>query len=380
VQEFSFGYADAAASQPHLWPESLNALVETLALGPLNPSSVHREGQRAKKILRAAREHVAECLGATTDEVIFTSGATESLSLAMLGLRSLLAARPTIAVAAGEHDAVANLLPRMDAVRTFEPTDSAGLLVVHAVQHHTGVITDLTPWLHAAAAGGAPLIIDASQAALSARELWAHPQVTALGFSGHKIGAPAGIGVLLLRASIPFVPSLYGGPQEHELRAGTEPVALAAALAAAMLVVTKRKVSLTGQLEEQSEAFLAELASVRGVQVVGAELNRTPGIVAARVVGVPARKLVEELGKEQVFISSGAACSAQRNEPSSGALALGMSRERALEVFRVSFGFQSSVNAAQHVAQAIAKVCQRLRGEVGRGETSSNENDTGVSA
>lgn len=365
MQELSF-YADAAGSQPSLWPQARAALLDALATGPLNASSVHQEGQRAKRLLRQARYQIAELLGAHPDEVVFTSGATEGLSTAIYGLSLQLAARPIVAVFPGSHrcvTAAVEVLSQRWPDITTRPTagPDVGLAVAPVVLHHTG---DFFAWHeHVAAGADYPLVLDASQAGLHLFDLWRDSRVSALAFSGHKLGAPGGIGVLLLRQGIPFVPTLHGGSQEQELRAGTEPVALACALAAALQQVKLQRAELSASLAARTAAFEERLLQMRGAAIVS-KGPRTAGITAARITGVPARALVERLDRCLVFASSGAACAAQRLEPD--ALSLGLSRERAVEVFRVSFPLHGSLADAHAVAETVIREATAMRAGAGQ--------------
>jgi cysteine desulfurase len=337
-------YADAHASSGFVWPRSAARWAE-LCLGPANPSSVHVEGQRAKQHLREAREGVAETLGAVPDEVVFTSGASEGL---MLAVRGLCRVGGVLALGPMEHAALAS-----------EPHVAlgdarAGVVAMAAVNHETGVIAEI-PTVHV------PLVIDAAQAALRARSLWALPQVSALAFSGHKIGAPTGSGVLLVRNGVPFVATLRGGPQEHALRAGTEAVAMAGALAEALQCAYAEREQIHARQSEATAIYEAALREIPGARIHGDGQRRAPGVTCAGIVGVSARVMVERANERGVCISSGAACAAAANEPSSVLLAMGLSRERALEAFRVSFGFAVTREEAVSVASVVSAIAAEVR-------------------
>ena len=337
-------YADAHASSGFVWPRAASRWAE-LCLGPANPSSVHGEGQRAKQHLREAREQVANLLGALADEVVFTSGASEGL---MLAVRGLCRVGGQLALGPLEHAALASEahLPLGDS--------RAGVVALAAVNHETGVVAEIP-------SPGVPLVVDAAQAALRARELWALPQVSALTFSGHKIGAPTGSGVLLVRNSVPFVATLRGGPQEHALRAGTESVALAGAFAEALACLYADRAAITDRLSTASAVYEDALRAIPGARVHGAQQPRAPGVTCAGIVGVSARTMVDRASERGVFMSSGAACAAASNEPSSVLLAMGLSRERALEAFRVSFGFSVTPAQAAEVASVVAAIAAQVR-------------------
>ncbi|MCC6807970.1 MAG: aminotransferase class V-fold PLP-dependent enzyme [Deltaproteobacteria bacterium] len=360
-------YFDAFASAESLVGAARQRMRELYAEGPLNPSSVHQEGRRARKILREARAEVAQALGAHPDEVVFVSGTTEALALAIFGLRSPGRPAPPLC-SRYEHPSLYDALG--DGAFTFaydhdgrpDPSSLAGGLVACAlVNHETGMRASLGDLC--ALAAGAPLVVDAAQATLYARAAWAEPRVTALCLSSHKIGGPPGAGALLLRRGHPFVPLVRGGPQEHELRAGTEAVALAAGFARALtayLADDQRE----ARLAEATRRFEAGLATIPGMRVIAADRRRAPGVTAALALGVPARALVEDLDALGVQIASGAACSAHTNEPSSVLTALGLSRERAIEVFRVSFSGDERPEDLDRLVALLADSVGKRRGEV----------------
>jgi cysteine desulfurase len=345
-------YADASASAGFVWPQAQKRWLSLAALGG-NASSAHFEGRRARQTLREAREQVAAVLGAHPDEIVFTSGATESLCLAVNGL---LRSGEQLALPAGMHAA----LSAMPHVALAEAALSA-VVGVAAACHDTGILTDVAAFAERVAPRR--LVVDAAQAALSARELWKIEGVSALAFSGHKIGAPAGTGVLLLRKGAPFVPRLRGGPQEHELRAGTEPVALIGALAAALTEAYRERETIWARQRVAAAVFEKAILQIAGARVFGGEVERSPGVSCVGVIGVPGRRVVEEAGARGVCFSSGAACAAQSGEPSAALLALGVSGERAREAFRASFGFFSSPEDAAQAAAVVRAIVDSARGE-----------------
>ncbi len=345
-------YADASASAGFVWPEAQKRWLSQATLGG-NPSSAHFEGRRARQALREAREEVATILGADPDEIVFTSGATESLHLAVGGL---LRPGEQLALPAGLHAAL-SAMPHV----VLSNAPASALVGVAAACHDTGRLTDVAAFAKRVAPRR--VVVDAAQAALSARDLWKIEGVSALGFSGHKLGAPTGTGVLLLRKGVPFVPTLRGGPQQHELRAGTEPVALIAAFAAALSEAYRQREAIWARQRSASAVFEKAVSELAGARIFGGDGERSPGVSCVGIIGVAGRRVVDEANLQGVYFSSGAACAAQSAQPSSALLALGYSSERAREAFRASFGFFASEADALRAAAVVQAIVDSARGE-----------------
>jgi cysteine desulfurase len=211
--------------------------------------------------------------------------------------------------------------------------------------------------------GHAPLVIDAAQAGLYLKDLWADRRVTALAIGGHKLGGPTGVGALLLRQETPFTASLKGGHQEQGLRAGTEAVPLIAGFARALSETNTRRTALLAGLSAATHAFEQGLSATAGARIHGRDRQRAPGVTSCAILGVPGRNLVEALDRRGIAVSAGAACASALGEASDVMRAMGYSRERALEAFRVSFGYAHSADQARRLAASIGEVARELRGE-----------------
>lgn len=329
---------------------------EVLDSGAMNPSSAHHEGRVARRILREARAEVASALGAHPDEVVFTSGVTESLALAVHGLS--LPGLQRKACSAYEHAAVYEALAG-DRF-TFDAIPTADLLACALVNHETGLLAPLSDICVKAPT----VIVDAAQATSLAPAAWRESSVKAMALSSYKIGGPTGAGALLVRKGQPFLPLVRGGPQEHELRAGTEAVAAAAGFARALSEHLATATSRQARLAELTAAFERGLSSLRAVRIVAADRPRAPGVTAAYAIGVPARAVVEDLDARGIAIGAGAACAAHSNEPSNVLRALGLSRERATEVFRVSFCGTERDADVETALGHLKEVIDKRRGEV----------------
>ena len=260
-------YLDHAATTP-VRPVALAAFSEAAALGA-NPASLHASGRRAKLVLEQARDRLAADLGCHPSEVVLTSGGTEADNLAVTGLfRARNATGPSPATAAGavprprivhtgvEHHAVLDVIDRLvereEAESVLVPVDGEGVVDLAAWQaalaeapdrtalavmmwanNEIGAVQPVAEAARIAAAHGVPLHTDAVQAFGALEVDFAASGVTTMAVSGHKLGAPVGVGALCVRRDARLEPILHGGGQERRLRSGTVSVALAAAFAAA---------------------------------------------------------------------------------------------------------------------------------------------------
>jgi cysteine desulfurase len=320
-------YLDHAATTP-LLPQARDAWLEGMAAWA-NPSSPHAAGRAARAALESARERVRAALG-WQGEVIFTSGASEALAIAMT--RSLMAC---VAVSAVEHDAVLRLdesarrLP-VDDRGVLDPKDVrlAGLVAVQHVNNETGVIQPLDAIAAAVAEAGGRLLADCAQ---SAGKL-PLPDADFVAISAHKFGGPIGVGVLLVRDWAMLRPT---GGQERGYRAGTENLPGALAMAAAL---------------EAGSQWLAQAASLRarleagildaGGSVIAQGAARLATVGAYRMPGVSSAVQLIRFDGQGIAVSAGSACSSGSLKASHVLTAMGV--DGANEVVRVSIGRETT--------------------------------------
>lgn len=345
-------YFDHNATCP-LRPAARQALLRCWDGPPAgNPSSVHAEGRLARRWLEEARERLAACLDCQRDEVLFTSGGTESNVTALASVESqrLIVHSPI------EHPSVLATLARRGNVRAL-PVDVAGhvdpealaaavagsprpaLVSVGLANHETGVLQDIGALATAAHAAGALLHCDASQAfgklPLSFRALG----VDLLTVSAHKLGGPVGIGALIVRHGLPLRPLLTGGEQEAGLRAGTEAASLAAAFAAAADEAVVR-LPVDGPMWAAWTARLRAVlaASEPSVRFNSPERGVLPNTLNASFPGRSGSALVQRLDLEGVAVSHGSACASGSRRPSPVLVAMQLGDERARSALRISLG------------------------------------------
>ncbi len=355
-------YLDHASTTP-IRPQVLARYTEFLqVIG--NPSSVHSAGQKARQGLEEAREELAKALGANRSEVVFTSGGTESDNLAIKGLfwqRNKDAARPIIVSAYTEHHAVIDpiewLEKEHDAQAVWVPVDSRGVVdlawlkaFVHQnsaqialislmwANNETGVITPVAEVVDIAKEFGIPVHSDAVAAVGHIAVDFAQSGLTALSLSGHKVGAPVGVGALLVARSAKLTSLTHGGGQERALRAGTMNAAGAKALSLAVAL----SVQNLGNHAEHTSALGARLLA--GVQeaVAGATFSRAdaPGLPNSAhftFEGCSGDSLLFLLDQAGVCVSNGSACTAGVATASHVLIAMGRSELEASGCIRVSF-------------------------------------------
>lgn len=375
-------YLDHAATTP-VRPEALAAFQRACEVGG-NASSIHADGRAARRVLDEARESVAASIGAEPVEVLFTSGGTEAANLAVLGAgRALRALDPDNLVAASaiEHPAVlgalselggaTRLLPvqtnsLLDATALSELPPSAGLISVMWVNNETGVVQPIEQVVDVGNQIGALVHSDAVQAVGHLPVRFADSGLDMLSFSGHKIGAPVGIGTLVARRGVNLARLSFGGDQERGVRSGTLNVAGAAALAAALEAATSDLANEAARLRELSAIAEAALEAIDGVAVTGTDLSpeqRSPAIVHAVVDGVDADSLQFAFDRAGIAVSSGSACRAGVQEPSHVIEAMGSPWVRG--GLRCSLGWTSQRADVEAFAASVAEAIVAARAVAG---------------
>ncbi len=352
-----------------------------------NPASPHQIGRKARQALEDARERIASRLGAWPDEVVFTSGATESNQSALLGLAPVLAGKspPSILVSKLEHPSVATpieilanrgakLFPLpVSAWGEFEPGRLENvppgqlLLVAHLAHHGTGAIQPLAE-LVGKISELAPNLVrahtDATQAVGKIRVNFHKLAVDTLAASAHKFNGPSGIGIMLVRRGKPWAPQTVGGGQELGRRGGTPSVALVVGMAFALDLAHEQMTARQTLCMDLRRAFLNRLwASCSPLEVVGpAEGQGLAHTVLVRFAGVKAGLAVMGFDLEGVAASTGSACASGSQRPLPGLELLMADEAHRREVVRLSFGHEQTVAELEEAADRIAKVILKLRG------------------
>jgi cysteine desulfurase len=370
-------YLDEAATTPvrrdvleAMWPH----------LGPQfgNPSSHHEVGETARRTLDRARADVALVLGARPSEITFTSGGTESDNAAVKGIALAAPRGRHVVVSAVEHPAVlesAEFLERIGFEVTRLEVDSDGLVHPEAldavlrddttlvsIQHannEVGTIQPIAQLSALTAARGIPFHTDAVQSAgwldLDVGRLG----VQALSISGHKLGAPKGVGVLFLARRTPFEPLIHGGGQEGGRRSGTENVAAAVGMAAALRLAR----GPADDVVARRDAFVARvLADVPHARLTGHPSLRLPGSASFVLPGTSGESVLLELEARGIVCSSGSACAAGSDDPSHVLLAMGVEPEIAQTAVRFTFGRGTTDADLDEAAAELATAVRTVSG------------------
>lgn len=360
-------------------PEVIETLAAVARDSFANPGSRHAEGRFARRALEDARERIARILGALPQEIIFTSGGTEAINLAILGLAAETPG--TVLTTAGEHPAsleACRQLERLGWKRHVLDIDSEGRLVVEALDeidwdqvrlatlilahNETGVVQDVGPLVERCNQRGIPLHLDAVQAVGKIPVDFHDLGATALSLGAHKFHGPRGVGALLLREGSVLRPRQIGGHQESERRAGTEPVALIAAMARALerwhADREQREQRLRGLRDRLQRGLVAEC----GLTVVnGSRARRLPNTLSIAFPGVDGEALLVALDLAGIACSLGTTCASGSLEPAPVLVAMGCSPEVCTASVRFSLSFENTVEEIDEAVRRIARSVQRLR-------------------
>lgn len=348
-----------------------------------NPSSVHRFGREARAALDEARERLAGCLGAHPDEVSFNSCGTEGDNTAVLCLwravhahgrravvttpiehKAVLAAAHQVAVEGGEERLLAVDANGVVTNDSFDAlvNDDVAVTSVMWVNNETGVIQDVPALAARAKARGSLFHTDAVQGfgkvAIDART----QPFDLLAISGHKIGAPKGIGALFIRRGTPFEPLIRGGGQDRGRRAGTENVPYAVALAtAAELAVAEREAHWTRLegLRDRLQARLLEAIPDAVVHSNGA--RRAPHVLNLSIPGTDSESMLMALDMRGIACSGGSACQSGSVSPSHVLSAMGVPASLASAAIRMSLGPMTTDEEIDRVAELFPKLVTKAR-------------------
>jgi cysteine desulfurase len=377
-------YLDHAATTP-VRPEVREAMLPYLgdeAFG--NPSSPHRFGRAARAGIEEAKRLVAQALGAEPNQVIFTSGGTEADNLAVIG--AALAARERggpfrVAVCATEHKAIlaaAHAVAHLGGEEVVLPVGAGGgvdeaaldaalargvaIVSVMWVNNEVGTIQPVARLAERCRAAGVTFHTDAVQAfgkiPVSVRDV----PCTLITISGHKIGAPKGIGALVVRDRRAIEAIIHGGGQQFGLRPGTENVPGIIALGRAVELAAAEQQDLAprlGAVRDDLEGRLATL--VPDARINGRDGKRAPHVVNVSIPGTDSEAMLMHLDLAGIACSAGSACSTGSVEPSHVLTAMGVPRELGVAALRFSFGRTSTSADVEALAAALPRIVEKVR-------------------
>jgi cysteine desulfurase len=372
-------YLDHNAGAP-LRTEAVAAISRLLSDGPGNPSSVHRAGQHSRRMLEVARAQVAAIVSADPRQIVLTSGGTESNNLAIFGAITAASRRRKIISSEIEHSSILAPLAelerrgfevvriasdsdgRIDSSRVLHPLDNETALVTLGLANsEVGTIQDLAPLASACKATGALFHIDAAQAVGRIPV-----DVNALGcdlmtLSGHKLGAPSGIGALYIRDYAKFAPTIFGGPHENGMRAGTPNLLGAVAFGAAAEAAMNARDAESERIDSLTSSLLMRLReAIPGLHLNGPLIGRLPNTLNLTFPGVLGESMLIALDLEGVEVSMGSACAAGAVEPSHVLRAMRRSVADARSSLRISLGWNNTAAEIDAVATIIPAVWRRV--------------------
>lgn len=371
-------YLDNNASTP-IDMRVFDVVVEELRNYPGNPSSPHSFGQETLRHITKARQTIANFLKVNAKEILFTSGATESVNLVIRGtFEDSLEGHMITSTA--EHSCVYKTALHMQKKGvdvTFLDTGLYGavkpeqlraaikpntrLIALTAVNNETGVKTDVEAIAQIAKEHNIPLLIDA--VALIGKELFVIPEgVTALCFSGHKIHAPKGIGIVFIRRKMKFTPMQTGGEaHEYGLRAGTENVPGIIGMAKAVEILGEELPAATFRMEKlrnKLEAALLENLPNTYINGEGPRICNTSNI---GFEGVQGETLLAQLDMAGVAVTHGSACSSGALEPSRILLSMGIPKDRVVSSIRISLSRMTTEEDIDRAIEIITSTVNKLR-------------------
>lgn len=385
-------YLDHAATTP-VHPDVLRAMQPYFTEEFGNPGALYALGQRARDAVDGARRDVARLLGSAPSEIIFTSGGSESINLALRGVLFSHMAKtrrggaangrpPHVITSAIEHHAVGHTCRQLrdlfgvelsevgvdgsgwvdpDAVRAAIRPNTV-LISVMAANNEVGTIQPIAEIGAIAGERGILFHSDAVQAApymdIDVRAL----KVDLLSLGAHKFYGPKGIGVLYVRDGIAFEPTQTGGGQEHQRRAGTENVPSIVGLAHALsLARTQREANCRQMLPLRDRLIASVPAVVPGARLTGHPTLRLPHNASFVIAGIEAGPLLLALDLAGIAASSGSACTSAAMEPSHVLMAMGVARAEAAGALRLTLGPENSADEIDCVLEVLPETVQRLR-------------------
>ncbi|HEY0242354.1 MAG TPA: cysteine desulfurase family protein [Gemmatimonadaceae bacterium] len=375
-------YLDHAATTP-VRPEVFEAMRPFFGPRFGNPSSTHRWGREARAALDEARERVARCLGARTDEICFTSGGTESDNLAILGVwrEARSSGRNAVVTSPIEHKAILGAVHEAKAEGAEErllEVDGSGTVLrvswdknvrddvaiasVMWVNNEIGTIQPVPDLAQDAKSKGVVFHTDAVQAFGKVKIDAASQAFDLLAISGHKIGAPKGVGALFIRRGTTLQPLMHGGMQDRGRRPGTENVAYAVALATAAeitLADSDRECSRLRNLRDRLEAAIIDRVPDAVIHARGAE--RAPHVLNVSVPGTDSESLLMALDLQGIAVSGGSACQSGSISPSHVLTAIGVRPDLASAAVRMSLGALSTDACIDRVSEVFPALVTKAR-------------------
>jgi len=367
-------YVDHAATTP-VRPEVLEAMLPYLREQWGNPSSLYGPGRRARQALDQARRSVADVFGCRSEDVIFTGSGSEGANLAIKGVA--FAAPPhrrQVITSRVEHHAVIESCEELRTLHGFEVTyldvdehglvlldqleraisDRTALVSVMYANNEVGTVQPIQEVARIAHAHGVPVHTDAVQAAGALSLDVDALGVELLSIAGHKLYAPKGIGALYARRGIRLLPQIRGGGQERGRRSGTENVASIVGLATALTLAQAERAQTGPRLWQLASRLLRELPTrVPDCRVTGHPRSRLPNHASFTFGDVEIAPILVGLDRQEIWASSGSACTSSSSEPSHVLVAMGLPRSHLFGALRLTLGHENGPADVDRLLEVI---------------------------
>ncbi len=378
-------YLDASATTP-VHPEVVDAMLPYLREHWQNPSSGYRAAKKVREAVEEAREEVAALIHSRPEEVVFTSGGTESNNMALKSLAKTMGRKSVLVTTMIEHSAVLRPLEafekvgfevrrapvteggRVDLAEYEKQLSGAQWVSAMWVNNETGVIQPLSEMVTLAKQQGAVFHTDAIQAAGKIAVDVSLVPVDFLSLSAHKFHGPKGVGALFVREGMECKPLLHGGGQEQGYRSGTENVSAIVGMGVAARMARRELVEKQARVAQYRDLLASLLlAELKGVTLNGDLSHRTAGVLHLSFESCEAAGLLILLDEFGVQCSAGSACMTGKQQPSHVQKAMGFSDAKAKSSLRISLSTFTTEEEVRAAAKAIQKAVTRLRSVQGEG-------------
>ena len=376
-------YLDNAASTA-VHPEVVKEMLPYFDVQYGNPSSIHQFGRKAKNAIQKARKQVAALVGAEPDEILFTSGGTESNNTILYGIPKLQGShldQNHIITSSIEHEAILQPCKEFENIGikiTYLPIDEHGIVdpddIANSINLHTvlvsimlannevGTIQPIKEISEICKKYQIPLHTDAVQAVgkmpIDVKELG----VDALSVSSHKINGPKGIGALFIKKGLRIDPQILGGGQENGMRSGTENVASIVGFGKACEIAKERLNENISHFQTLHSSMLSRIAKeIPRVKLNGHPEKRIFNNIHLTFLGVNGEDLIIKLDEHGIAASTGSACSVHTQKASHVLKAMGFNHEQITGSLRISFGYANTLDEINQAVEVLKKVVSELR-------------------
>jgi len=376
-------YLDNAASTA-VHPEVVKEMMPYFDVQYGNPSSIHQFGRKAKNAIQKARKQVAALIGAEPDEILFTSGGTESNNTILYGIPKLQGShldQNHIITSSIEHEAILQPCKEFENIGikiTYLPVDEHGIVdpndIANSINSHTvlvsimlannevGTIQPIKEISEICKKYQIPLHTDAVQAVgkipINVKELG----VDALSISSHKINGPKGVGALFIKKGLTIAPEILGGGQENGMRSGTENVASIVGFGKACEIAKERLNENISHFQTLHSSILSKIVKeIPHVKLNGHTEKRIFNNIHLTFLGVNGEDLIIKLDEHGIAASTGSACSVHTQKASHVLKAMGFNHEQITGSLRISFGYMNTLDEVNQTVEVLKKVVAELR-------------------